>query len=264
MGSSDFRREARAKLAGKWGKAILISFVYLAIVSAIELISNFIGKSIPLIFSIVTLLIEIPLTFGLICSFLKLYNNEEVRMFDFITAGFSNFKRAWGVTLNIVLKMLLPILAIIAVYILSTAFLTASIMTSGLAGFGIMGIISIIAILAVTIWVAAKAYYYSLAIIIAAEDSSISSKEAVQKSEQLMKGNRGKLFCLQLSFIGWILLGAIITFFIGLIIGLIFASNALAIENYVISVLTVLFSILIVPYMQCATIAFYNFVNGKN
>ena len=64
--------------------------------------------------------------------------------------------------------------------------------------------------------------------------SNIISKE---ESEKLMAGKRGKLFCLQLSFIGWAIL-AIFTLGIGYL--------------------------WLAPYIQFATIAFYKFANSDN
>jgi len=65
---------------------------------------------------------------------------------------------------------------------------------------------------------------------IAAENPEMSSKEVVEKSKELMQNNRFKLFCLQFSFIGWIVL-AMIPLGIGVI--------------------------WVAPYMQFAAIAFY-------
>lgn len=51
---------------------------------------------------------------------------------------------------------------------------------------------------------------------ILAEEPTISSKEALARSKQMMCGNRWRLFCLEISFIGWIML-AILTLGVGTI-----------------------------------------------
>ena len=84
------------------------------------------------------------------------------------------------------------------------------------------------------IWYVTKSYYYKLAYIIAIEKPELSSKEVVQESQRLMTEKRGKLFCLQLSFIGWALL-TVLTLGIGLL--------------------------WLIPYMKSATIAFYKFAD---
>ena len=79
------------------------------------------------------------------------------------------------------------------------------------------------------------AYNYALVPYIIAEDTSISVSEALRKSKQLMNGNRWRLFCLECSFIGWHLLGAV---------------------TFGISILWV------IPYQNAATADFYREISG--
>lgn len=53
------------------------------------------------------------------------------------------------------------------------------------------------------------AYRYSMATYIMAENPTIAPSEAIERSKALMNGRKGDLFCLDLSFIGWALLGAL-------------------------------------------------------
>ena len=79
-------------------------------------------------------------------------------------------------------------------------------------------------------------YRYALAPYLMAEDPEMGAMEAIEKSKELMKGNKWRLFCLQMSFFGWILL----------------------------SVLTLdILSLWIRPYMNVATAAFYLEVTGR-
>lgn len=55
-----------------------------------------------------------------------------------------------------------------------------------------------------------KGYAYSLVSYIIADNSDINSKDALKLSEEIMKGNKWKLFMIELSFVGWHLL-AILT-----------------------------------------------------
>jgi len=52
-----------------------------------------------------------------------------------------------------------------------------------------------------------KAYAYSMTFFILKDNPEMSASEAIEKSEELMNGNKWKLFCLDLSFIGWHILG---------------------------------------------------------
>lgn len=81
-----------------------------------------------------------------------------------------------------------------------------------------------------------KSYSYSMAGFIMSENPEMSAKEAMEVSMQMMKGNKWRLFCLQLSFIGW---GILCIFTLG--IGFLWLS----------------------PYMNAATAAFYDEVSRQ-
>ena len=242
MVSSDFRAEARRKLSGKWGKAVCITLAYIAICFVLGLIEGLFPDSMESIFAIINIVIEIPLTFGIIISYIKLYNDEEVKAFDFLTLGFSNFARSWKVSLRILLKMIVPVILVIISYVLiafgSVGTIGAALYSSSAtAGFGALAIVGFILLIVSAIWVTTKSYYYKIAYFVAVDNSDLTAKEAVEKSQELMTGNRAKLFWLELSFIGWAILAAI-TLGIGFL--------------------------WLAPYVQMATIAFYKFVNGDN
>ncbi len=61
-----------------------------------------------------------------------------------------------------------------------------------------------------------KAYSYSMTYFIINDNSEIGSNDAIELSMKMMKGNKGKLFLLDLSFIGWFLL-SLLTLGIGLL-----------------------------------------------
>ena len=56
-----------------------------------------------------------------------------------------------------------------------------------------------------------KSFAYSMTPFLMAEDPTLSARAAMRLSEEKMDGHKWELFCLELSFIGWILL-AVITF----------------------------------------------------
>lgn len=59
-------------------------------------------------------------------------------------------------------------------------------------------------------------YSYAMVNFVMAEHPEYTAKEALAESRRIMRGNRWKLFCLELSFIGWMFLSAL-TFGIALI-----------------------------------------------
>lgn len=219
MVSTDFRKEAREKLSGKWGKAACITLAYFVISAVLNFIERKTDGAINLVISIAVAIIEVPLSFGFVMSFVRLFNDEEVKAFDFLKSGYNNFKRSWSIAWNTFLKMLWPIaLIIVAVVLLiigvGTVWTSALKGSVTLSGLGAMGIISVVLIIVASIWMICLSYYYQLAGIIAADNSEMTGKEAVEESRKRMEGKRAKLFFLELSFIGWAILAAF-TFGIG-------------------------------------------------
>ena len=202
MYSANFRKQAREKLAGKWGKAVLITLAFISISIVLSFIEQRLPKSLMLIFSIVELIIEIPLSYGLIVSFLKLYNGEEVSAYDFTSSAIANFSRAWGVFFRTLLKLLLPICLLIVSIVLigmGVGFASASQLLStdsaqtlsSVAGsFSFIALLGVIGYIASIIWLIIKSYSLQLAQYIAIENESMSCADAVQKSQDLMIGKK--------------------------------------------------------------------------
>ncbi len=243
MISSDFRTEARRKLSGKWSKAVCIFLAYVVLTFVIKFIEGLFPDSMGQLFNIVNTIINVPLSFGLVFAFLKLFNDEDVKAFDFATLGFSNFGKSWGVTFQIFLKMILPEIAVIVAFVIlivgymSMGIMAISTQSAGASVFSnFMLIIGIILLVASIIWLITKSYYYQLAILVAIDNPDMSGADAVEESKRLMTGKRASLFCLELSFIGWAIL-SVATLGIGFL--------------------------WLVPYVQFANVAFYKYATGN-
>ncbi len=78
-------------------------------------------------------------------------------------------------------------------------------------------------------------YSYAMTGYILAEHPDLTASEAIERSKEIMYGNRFRLFCLQLSFIGWAILCSF-TFGIG--------------------------NLWLTPYKQAATAAFYREISA--
>lgn len=78
-------------------------------------------------------------------------------------------------------------------------------------------------------------YSYAMTGYILAEHPEMAPSEAIERSKEMMTGNRWRLFCLQFSFIGWSIL----------------CSLTLGIGN-----------LWLTPYKQAATAAFYRDISG--
>lgn len=79
-------------------------------------------------------------------------------------------------------------------------------------------------------------YSYAMTEYILAEDPELSAQEAIARSKAMMAGNRWRLFCLDISFIGWSLLSSLLPLRIG--------------------------TILLNPYTETAHAAFYRELTG--
>ena len=80
-----------------------------------------------------------------------------------------------------------------------------------------------------------KGYSYSMTLFILKDNPEMSATDAITESRRMMNGNKWRLFCLDFSFIGWILLST-------LTCGILY--------------------ILVYPYMYAARAAFYESLKG--
>lgn len=236
MPPSEIRKEAREALRGKWGKAVCIILVYVALSLIVGLVEGLIGKG-KILYTIIDLaylVISIPLSFGLVISFMKLKRDEEISCFDFFKDGFSRFGKSWGIWFQTFIRLLLPIICFVLIIILMaglTVFAKASNGTTVANPMSpVISLISVVLYIATIVYVVSRALLYAIAYNIGYDNPELSSKACVLKSEALMKGNRGNYFLLELSFIGWAIL-ACFTLGIGFL--------------------------WLLPYMQVAAVCFY-------
>lgn len=246
--STDIRKDARNHLTNKWGKGALITLAYFVIEFMINILSVCTENIalLNLIISIAIMVISVPISYGLIISFMKLKRGEEVKAFDFLSLGFSNFSRALKVAFSMLGKLILPIiLLVVSIVIFTVASYMIVYSTTYASIYGSSSNVSVALILLAVGFITMFAsgiysYIKQLSLVlsynIAYDEPDLTTKQAVEKSQTLMKGNRGNYFVLTLSFIGWALLAAL-TLGIGLL--------------------------WLVPYIQVSTVCFYDFLAEK-
>lgn len=193
MSISYFRERARMILAGKWGIAILVTF--LASIFGAPLVASNVNfnleldeetmAQIPQIFrTYFTIALSVSGVMGLIqfilggviqlgyCKFLlNLHDGENADVKDL----FSQFHRFTDGFLLVLLQ---------SIYVALWSLL-----------FVIPGIIA--------------AYKYAMAPFILLENPGMKANDAISDSKTIMDGMKGSLFLLDLSFIGWTLLSAL-------------------------------------------------------
>lgn len=104
-----------------------------------------------------------------------------------------------------------------------------------------------------------KAYSYAMAPYILAENPEMTADDAIRESQRLMRGNRFRLFCLQISFIGWNLLCAAPPAIAALVFGIIFAHEPVRLILFTVAAAIPLSAgtLFLRPYEQAAEAAFY-------
>ena len=230
--TKDVKDYARSSLAGKWSKAICINIAYtfllILLYSILILLRNM--PTLYTILSFIIIAICLPLSYGITFAFMKLKRNQEVKVFDFISLGFNNFIKAWKIYFVCFFKLLIPI------------FIGVLALTLYIIGITQNDIYSYLIIVSAIVALISMFYSYvvilslSITINIAYDEPTLTARETVQKSQLLMKGNKGNFFLLSLSFIGWFILCAL-TFGIA--------------------------SFWVIPYMQMSFVCFYEKIINK-
>lgn len=136
-------------------------------------------SSIPVAGSVLAIIITYPLAYGFAILFLDLFREGKPIDIGKLFDGFKDFGRVWGT------------LILVAIYtILWTCLLI------------IPGIV--------------KSYSYALTPFILKDEPELKYNAAIEKSMRMMDGYKMKLFLLDLSFIGWMIL-SILTLGVGLL-----------------------------------------------
>ena len=251
MRIGEIKNKAREGLRGKWMKAIGILLAYWVVFILLEILTYFLSIFTIIGGIVLNVAALIPLSFGLLVSFIKLLRNEEIKSFEFCDIGLENFKRSWKIKLRIYLKTIISIICQLigsfAIIIFITGKIIAGLQTLGNTvlihpkevfempiNIFIFGCIMLIAGIILCI---IQRLPYVLSYMIVYDNPNLSSKEVIDKSKNLMIGNKIKYVALQLSFIGWMILG-IITYGIGFI--------------------------WIIPYMKASNICFYEDIIKSN
>lgn len=170
--AKDFKRAARGKIDGRREGFVLTTLLFLLLTGACSTIDSFYigGLYVASGFgSIAYLIIGGALSYGYENICLNVVRGSEKVKVEDLFEGFKHFGKAFGVhIINGVLIFLWSLLLIVP------------------------GVI--------------KSLSYSMSYFILIDNPELSSNEARKKSMSLMQGNKRRLFCLLLSFIGWDLL----------------------------------------------------------
>lgn len=179
--ASDYRSAARAALRGRWTPAVITTLVYLFITVAVMLCAQLPlepESSAAALAQFLAALLLMPMGYGLVVFFVR-HTHGEAASAGALFAGYRDFGRVF---LTLLLQQ---------VYLLLWTLL---LIVPGLV----------------------KSYAYRLTPYVLHDHPELSRNAAIERSMQLMDGRKWKLFCLDLSFLGWVILAAL-TLGIGLL-----------------------------------------------
>ena len=169
MTRQQIKEMAKAQLGDKiFGNKWLIAVVVIVIQIALSQLVNFI----PGVGQIAALLISGPVSYGVSAMFLKQTRNGETM--DIVDI-FNGFKEDFSNT------FLIGLMTFIFTILWSLLFV-------------IPGIV--------------KSYAYSMAMYVKVDHPDYDWKKCIDESQRMMSGHKGELFVLDLSFIGWMIVGA--------------------------------------------------------
>ena len=171
---AELKAMAKESLQGKYGDAIVIT-VLLFIISALiggataAFTTNMSEENAEIIESIVELILSGLFTFGYLSFFLKISRNEDVEI-----------NELWNKT-----SMFMTFIAAAILIGLFTTLWTLLLIIPGIIA----------------------AYSYQMTLYILLDNPNMNVMDAIKESKRMMKGHKMDYFILQLSFIGWIILG---------------------------------------------------------
>ena len=242
--SKNIRTLARQALSGHWKSAALAMLVYTLCIAVptVIIIALFGGFSEEALMSeelmmpgeglssIYSILVTGAFTFGITVYFLDLVREKKTDLGQ-VFSGFGFFFKT----------LLLYVLMSIFIVLWSLLLIVPGIIAS---------------------------FRYSQAFYILADDPSKDVMQCIKESKEMMKGNKAKYFCLQLSFIGWYLLFFavwLVTIVGGAVIS-IMAPGAFALSIGIMGVgliALIIGAIFMMVYIMGADTIFYEMVNGN-
>ena len=193
--NAELKELSKQQLTGRWGKSALLSLVYLVIgiLPGQLLLSKFNFSSLST--SLIDILLIAPVTIGVSICYLKLIRESDFNVVDILN-GFKYF------------------LTVVVVYGIIDSMNILSALVSNIITVNVVTeqfLIVVFAVLSLFLYLMFSMVYY-----IIIDDPQIGVLGALTGSKNLIQGQKGRLFLLQLSFLGWILL-TILTLGIGIL-----------------------------------------------
>lgn len=253
MRIGELKRDARLKLEGKWNIAIGISFIYLIISYLVTTLSTNAETLAISILSLIISIITIPFSFGVTASFMKISRNEPTSITDFVNIGLKFFGKSISLSISVFLKLLVPVICIIL--LVALAIMASSDLVFSEDTAAIVGLASVALTIVSTFWLCYKSLSYTFSSVLLFDNPEAKNKEIINKSAELMKGNKLKYILLIFSFFGWALIGGILGGFLSTFFQTFLGATIGGIISY-------LPSAILAPYISVSEINFYEDLAG--
>ncbi|MCQ4636012.1 DUF975 family protein [Anaerovorax odorimutans] len=250
--SSNLRALGRNALAGKWKIAIIAVLIYQVCISLPALIlDQLFGR-----------------TLGELYNNLYYNNSYGMDVVEGISYGAQKISAMSGVYVFLVTGAFTLGLTIFFINLFRAKSTDAAQVFSGFEQFfkalGLMFMIGLFTFLWTLLFIVPgiiAMLRYSQAFFILADDPDKGVMECINESKWLMHGNKAKFFCLQLSFIGWILLTSfgigVVSGFLGVFIG--GGSTMMIVINWILG----LAICWVTAYVTATEAAFYDILRGN-
>lgn len=200
--SSQLKALSREQLTGRYAVAVGATFLTTLISMAVSLLVTVFARTdttasiiIYYLISFIISLLSAVLGIGLLKLFFKLVKNEAYQISD-IFWGFQNHPDK-VILIMIILTLIFMVCLIPGMGLLFVYGVTFNRLVFVLAMFSLIAGIVAMIIIGIT---------YSQVGYIIADDSQLSVLEIMRMSKEMMMGQKGRYFYLQISFIGWYML----------------------------------------------------------
>ncbi len=209
---AEIKQAARARIAERRGACIGVLFLSWLVTVAASLLTAFLLRTIArgnvsqvvvTVFSLPIGLFSMTINVEIIYFFLTVYRGEQVTVGAFFSTLWRNVGRKIGGMLWLSMFIFLwALAAIVPIFIILAA--AGSRMDSDSGSIVLVSLLMLMMYVPIII----KGLSYSMHIFMLRDCPTATVSECLNLSSRMMKGHKGELFMLYLSFIGWLLLAA--------------------------------------------------------
>lgn len=225
MKASYYRAAARQTLSGNWKHAVIVTLVFFVLTEIIPLTWSSVSITGSFVGSLYKLLVVLPLSFAFIIVFFNFAkDNSDVNLTSNLFRHFTNhYGRAVlsFILLGLILLMISIIPIIIAIVIAVIPFVSDIATFESLKNINdfndvdssmLITLSKLILLLIPLLLVACIPmiiYWYRVCLfpILLVNNPNMGIIESFSRSAELMKGHKWEYFCLEISFIGWYIIG---------------------------------------------------------